>query len=254
MQSVLRSSLLSRHGFSHGFSTRSGGVSPAPFESLNLGRSVGDEPEHVAENHRRFAARVGYEPARIFELSQVHGRRARQVEAHEDASEVRREEGDALLTAAAGVAIGIRAADCLPLLIGDPETGAVAAVHSGWRGTSVGVGVATVEALLQRSAVPASRLCAAIFPHIRACCFEVGDEVAETLAAVVSDREVIVRGHDKPHVDLARVVRAQLTAAGMDAALIDDVPGCTRCEPERFFSYRREGQRSGRHLAVIIAR
>ena len=127
MQSVLRSSLLSRHGFSHGFSTRSGGVSPAPFESLNLGRSVGDAPEHVAENHRRFAARVGYEPVRIFELSQVHGRRARQVEAHEDASEVRREEGDALLTAAAGVAIGVRAADCLPLLIGDPATGAVAA-------------------------------------------------------------------------------------------------------------------------------
>jgi copper oxidase (laccase) domain-containing protein len=103
----------------------------------------------------------------------------------------------------------------------------------------------------------ASQVRAAIFPHIRACCFEVGDEVAEPLAATAAranaPASVIETRRAKPHVDLAAIVRSQLASAGVPLDQIDDVPGCTRCEPERFFSFRRDGQRSGRHVAAIVA-
>jgi polyphenol oxidase len=254
MDSVLRSPLLSQQGFKHGFSTRLGGVSQAPFASLNLGRSVGDDPESVAENHRRVAAAVGYPEGALFELSQVHGRSVRQIHRHESTAEVRREEGDGLLTLDHGVALGVRAADCLPLLLADPDSGAVAAVHSGWRGTAVGVASAAVQRMLDRG-VRADQIVAAVFPHIRGCCFEVGDEVVAQLAVHAPGRALVVGTSPagKPYVDLALVVRAQLTTLGMDPARIDDVAGCTRCEPERFFSYRREGARSGRHIAAIVA-
>jgi hypothetical protein len=111
-----------------------------------------------------------------------------------------------------------------------------------------------VDALLQRTSATASQLCAAIFPHIRPCCFEVGEEVAQELSLAAPGRSVVSRPGLKPHVDLAAVVRAQLLARGLDPERIDDVTGCTRCDPTQFFSYRREGQRSGRHLAVIVAR
>jgi YfiH family protein len=249
MNGVLRSPLLTRHGFVHGSSLRTGGVSRAPYESLNLGRAVGDDPAHVAENLRRFAAAVGYRADALFEVSQVHGRELRRVVPSASVEDVRRESGDALL-ASEGAAVGVRSADCVPVLLADPVTRRVAAVHAGWRGVALGVVPAAIAAL----AVPASRLVAAVFPHIRRCCFEVGDEVAEQLAQLQGGAAAIAREHGgKPHVDLASLVLAQLTAAGLAAQNIDDVPGCTRCEPERFFSYRRDGRASGRHLTAIVS-
>jgi YfiH family protein len=255
MQRVLQSGLLLRAGFSHGFSLRQGGVSLEPYASLNLGRVVGDDPAHVLENHRRMAEAVGYPHERVFELSQVHGRRVREVFAAESPAAVRQEEGDALLARERGVAIGVRAADCLPLLLVDPESRAVAAVHAGWRGTVLGVAVAAVQALRELAGAPASRLQAAVFPHIRACCFEVGDEVAEEIVRATPDRQanVVDRTRERPHVALAAVIRAQLLAAGLVADNLDDVAGCTRCDAERFFSYRRDGKRSGRHLLAVVS-
>jgi YfiH family protein len=216
---------------------------------LNLGRAVGDEPEHVDENLRRFAAAVGYQADALFELSQVHGRDVRSVAPSDAASAVRRESGDALV-ASGGAAVGVRTADCVPVLLVDPVTRRVAAVHAGWRGVALGVVPAAIEAL----AVPASRLVAALFPHIRSCCFEVGEDVAEQLAELPGAPAAIARRQgDKPHVDLARLVQAQLMAAEVASQNVDDVPGCTRCQPERFFSYRRDGRASGRHLTAIVS-
>jgi len=108
-----------------------------------------------------------------------------------------------------------------------------------------------VESLTRLGATP-GRLHAAVFPHIRACCFEVGDEVAAQLDACAPGRGVVVTGTGaRPHADLSRLAAHQLSALGLHVAALEDVPGCTRCEAARFFSYRRDGQRSGRHLAVI---
>lgn len=252
MQGVLRAERLSSHGFAHGFSTRQGGVSAAPYASLNLGGSVGDDTAKVTENLRRFAGWVGYEPSALFTLSQVHGARVRTLGATDQPEAVRAEEGDALV-ARPGTVLAVRTADCLPLLLADPATRCVAAVHAGWRGTVAGVVPGGVAALLAVCSAPPERLLAAYFPHIRACCFEVGTDVAAQLSAVAHAGDV-VRPGAKPHVDLAAIVRAQLMAAGLVARNIEDVPGCTVCDAERFYSFRRDASASGRHLAAIVAR
>jgi YfiH family protein len=264
MLSVLRANRLRELGFSHGFSLRAGGVSSGPYASLNLGGAVGDETANVAENHRLFADAVGYDAQRLVTLRQVHGNRVHVVTQLDDAAALRAEQGDGLV-ASGGAAIGIRTADCVPVLLADPATRRVAALHAGWRGIVAGVIGNTVSALTD----DATQLVAAVFPHIGVCCFEVGDDVAEVLAAVAPGIDVVRRGGwragvapgvdvvglagGRPHVALGVLVRAQLMAAGVPAAQIEDVPGCTRCDAERFFSFRRDGQQSGRHLTSIVA-
>lgn len=258
MIDVLESALLTAAGFAHGFSLRTGGVSRPPFHSANLGRAVGDEPEHVAENHRRLAARVGYRVQDLYESSQVHG--AVVLESSErSVAQVRAMEADALIARAAPRAVGVRTADCVPLLIGDRRTGAVAAVHAGWRGVVAGVAVAAVRALIASSGTASSGsrggdLVVAIGPHIRPDRFEVGDDVAEQIRGAALGAQVIVGRSPagRPLLDLTRALRAQLNGLGVEH--IDDVGGCTLAEPERCFSYRRDGASSGRHLSVIVAR
>jgi len=251
MGDVLRSALLTRSGFSHAFNLRSGGVSLAPFDTFNLGGAVGDDRAHVAENHQQFAHAAGYATGALFEVNQVHGGAVRLV-GDEDPSTLRAREADGLIALAGRIAVGIRVADCVPVLLADPATGAVAAVHAGWRGVVSEVLEAAVRGLLQQGA-DAGNLRAAIFPHIRSCCFEVGDDVADTLRGASPVDGVIDRSRAKPHVDLAAIVQAQLQRLRLASMHIDDVPGCTCCEPARFFSYRRDGKRSGRHLAAIVS-
>jgi YfiH family protein len=240
---VLRSRLLIDAGFRHGFSLRTGGVSEGPFASLNLGRSVGDDPARVEENYRRFIGAI--EVSEIFEASQVHGRAVAVVDGAE-VREIRAREADALIARSA--AVGVRTADCIPILIGDVRTGAVAAVHAGWRGVTLRVLDAALDALGGRP----EDLVAAIGPHIRPDAFEVGDDVAAQIAAAAHGEEVVRTGSAKPHVDLARAVRAQLAHRGVGR--VDDVGGCTLTEAERFFSHRRDAGKTGRHLAGIAAK
>jgi polyphenol oxidase len=205
---VLRSERLSREGFAHGFSTRLGGVSAAPFDALNLGRAVGDSAEAVAENHRRLAMVVGYTVERLFEVSQVHGAAVRLVGPGDDALDVRGLEADALVGGGEGVAIGVRTADCTPVLVGDPGSGRVAAIHAGWRGVVAGVVRAGVDALLAASGAAPGRLVCAIGPCIRAESFEVSEDVARAIEEAALGERVIVPRSPRPHVDLVRAVVA----------------------------------------------
>lgn len=259
---ALQSPLLLEAGFRHAFFTRLGGVSLPPWDSLNFAAGVGDDPAAVAENVRRAEQALGLAPGRLYFLSQVHGTAFRALEGTEGWDEVVRSVGDITLSAAAGVGCGIRTADCVPILLADRRTGAVAAVHSGWRGTASRVAVTGVRALreLIGAAGAEPELIAAIGPHIEACCFEVGDDVARELAAASSAGESAIRKPanqaepNKPHVDLRRIVRAQLEECGLEPSAIDDVPGCTVCDKERFHSFRRDRDRSGRLLSAIVAR
>lgn len=252
----IRSQLLLENGFRHGFSPRAGGVSQPPYASCNLGRGAGDDLEHVAENHRRYAASVGYTPEQLFELSQVHGREVRDVTPNDQPLLVRAQSGDGLV-ASRGAAAGIRTADCVPVLVADPRTRAVAALHAGWRGVALGVVPNGVERLIAVSGAPASRLIAGVFPHIAVCCFEVSEDVAQQLVAASPQPQaagLVERPlGTKPHVNLSAIVQQQLSAAGLTRESIDVVPGCTMCDAERFFSFRRDGRASGRHLTAIVA-
>ena len=142
---ILRSALLD--AFPHGFTTRQGGVSPAPWDSLNLGGAVGDAPERVAENWRRLEADTGLGFARV---RQVHGARA--VRADRPCAPV--EEADAVVSLRPGVAACVSVADCVPVLLADPGSGAVAAVHAGWRGTLARAAAEGVRALAREAGAP----------------------------------------------------------------------------------------------------
>lgn len=249
------SQLLLREGFRHAFFTRRGGVSRSPFDSLNFSRRVGDSQASVEANLHRAAEALGVPLGRLYFLSQVHGTEVVQLSGSEDRDEVVHRTGDATVSTSQGVACGVRVADCVPVLVGDRQTGAVCAIHSGWQGTALGVVCAAVTAL-RKLIGGEGDLVAAIGPHIERCCFEIGEDVAERLAACAPfETEVIVREDErKPHADLRRIVRSQLRALGLDDLAIDDVHGCTKCDADRFFSYRRDKERSGRHLAAIVTR
>lgn len=241
---ILRSALLDEHGFVHGFSTREGGVSEGAFACLNLARTVGDDPAHVAENARRFAEALG--GPRLYEVSQVHGREVVEVDGR-GVEAVRTIEADGLVARTAGDAVAVRTADCVPILLADVDSGRVAAVHAGWRGVEQRI----VEVAIARLGAAAS-LVAAIGPHIRLDAFEVSDEVAARIAAVAHGEPVVEARDPRPHVDLSRTLIAQLRHAGVER--VDDVGGCTHADATRFFSHRRDAGVTGRHLSAIVAR
>jgi YfiH family protein len=162
--------------FAHGFTTRAGGVSAAPYDTLNLGGKWGDEPAHVTENRRRVAEAIGGRP---FVARQVHGTVIRRVRAGDDLDAVARQEADGLCTDAPGLVLGVFVADCVPVLLADARTGACAAVHAGWRGTVAGILPAAVRTLASEFGARPSDLRVALGPAIGPCCFEVGLEVVD---------------------------------------------------------------------------
>jgi YfiH family protein len=245
---VLRAERMAAAGFVHAFSTRAGGISEGPYASLNLGRAVGDDLDRVNENARRFASAAGLDAAKIFDASQVHGHAVIQVRANDEPAALRAQQADALVARVHGHAVGVRTADCVPVLLADRRTGHVGAAHAGWRGVVANVVIEALRAMESSS----SDVIAAIGPSIGPCCFEVGDDVAVQLGQAAGDGIVIRGGFGKPHVDLWRAVEHQLHAAGVRT--IDTLGRCTVCEKERFFSFRRDGQKSGRMLSAIAAR
>jgi YfiH family protein len=248
----LESALLRGAGFRHAFFTRKGGVSQGAYSSLSFSVAAGDSEAHVKENLERAASELGVPSTRIHFLSQVHGRVAHVLSGNEVQSMLVLREGDALVSRAKGLACAVRSADCVPVLLADRRSGAVAAVHAGWRGAVNGIVSSAIEAM--RVIAPDPVLIAAIGPHISLAAFEVSDDVAETLLKASRDPHVVDRSRAKPHVDLRRMLRAELHDQGLAQAAIDDVWGCTVLEPERFFSFRRDGQASGRHLSAIVPR
>jgi hypothetical protein len=175
-------------------------------------------------------------------VKQVHS--ARVIEMRAETSE--NEEADAIVSRN-GIAISVRTADCVPILVADEASGAVAAIHAGWRGVVSGVVPSAVEMLARDR----SQLIAAIGPSIGSCCFEVGADVAEKIADASNASVITRRVGEKAFVDLRRAVRIQLARLGVADSKIEDVAGCTYCEKELFFSYRRDGANAGRLIAAI---
>jgi YfiH family protein len=249
----LRSELLSSAGFTHAFFTRRGGVSSGAFASLNLSLDVGDRPDDVAENRRRIADVLGVAEGRVYVPRQVHERGLLVVDGRAGAAEISTLPADAIISDGPGLACGVRTADCVPLLMACVETRRVAAVHAGWRGVVKEVARAAVEALVARGSRP-ERLLVAIGPHISPAAFEVGEEVARELRAASDvDGAVTVIAGQKPHAALGHILTAQLMALGVPSRHIEALSGCTFTDQHEFFSYRRDGKRSGRQLSAIVS-
>jgi YfiH family protein len=193
---------------------------------------------------------LGLDPQDVFLVSQVHGAGVVCPGAGAVPAAMRAEKGDAIVLSA-GQTGAVRVADCVPVLVGDPVSGRAAAIHAGWRGVVGGV----VPAALSHLRGNPRGMLAAIGPCIESCCFEVGDDVASTIEMAVPAPGVVARrAGGKGWVDLVAAVRAQLEASGVAAANIERVGSCTRCSPEKYWSYRREGASAGRIMGVIRAR
>lgn len=242
-------------GSVHCFSTRSGGVSEGHLASLNLGTHRGDAPENVRENYRILGTAVGFTPEQTVFTKQEHTDIIRRVGKADCGTGLLREQTvvcDGLITADPGVALCCFGADCTTILLFDPVTGALGAVHSGWRGTAMGIAARAVEAMGWEFRSKPADIHAAIGPCIGLCCFEVGPEVPDAMRnALGADAEPFFepRG-EKYHVDLKGINRLWLERAGLSA--IDVCPDCTRCQPERFWSHRAAGNARGSQAAIIM--
>lgn len=251
---LIESSVLRAHGFAGVFTTRRGGTSPVPFDSLNFADNTGDDPQHVAWNLELLKQHIPFCHG-IHTATQMHGTGAIWVsdEPTKSATETQ-PQADVLFTRDAGVAVAVRTADCLPLLLADPQTGICAAVHAGWRGTAAGIAKQAVEQMRAHGSIP-GRILAALGPCIGACCFAIGDEVADALSRVSKHPEHIRQHKDGGYAaDLALINREHLLSSGLKNENIEMLNRCTCCHPELFFSYRRDGAKSGRQLALVMRR
>lgn len=254
-----RSEILTKAGFTHAFSTRQGGVSVAPFHSADF--ALLRDAVALRENQRRLALALGFDPSRLFQAEQVHGaavfvpgQSAEDLNLGKlpDVEVARYAKADALVAREPGDTVGVRVADCVPILVADQGNGRVAAIHAGWKGVVADV-IGHALAALEPGAP--SELVAAIGPCIGACCFEVSHDVAEKIAAASTPACIVSRHAPlKAMVDLRLAAAAQLARLGMDGARVEQVGGCTRCDAAMYYSFRRDGDDAGRLLAVITAR
>lgn len=236
------------------FSTRRGGTSPAPYDSLNLGLAVGDDPGLVWSNRRRFVHTLGYTLADAVTASQVHGRRVATAE-----TDVLRPrpvgfvgEADGLITRATGRLLITFHADCVPVFLYDPAHHAGGLVHAGWRGTVQQIAGGAVRELAARFGTDPGNLRAVVGPAIGPCCYEVGEEVAGALeSAFPHAGGVVRRDGDRILADLWQANKAGLKAAGVPETQIAVSKLCTACRRDLFFSHRAEQGRTGRMAAAF---
>jgi YfiH family protein len=222
------------------FTTRAGGVSEGPYASLNLGAHTADASERVFENRRLAFAAVGADPRRAAMARQVHGATVRRAEAAAVVEDLDRPECDGLWSDEPGLALMLLTADCVPIVLvrTGGERPALAVLHAGWRGLLAGLPAAGVAAL-------GGEVAAVVGPGIGPCCYEVGAEVADPFREAFGG-DVVTRGK----LDLWTATERALRRAG--CSRVDRVDLCTACDPERFFSHRRDAGLTGRQ--GVIAR
>ena len=244
-------------GVRHGFSTRLGGVSPAPWDSLNLRPGMGDGREAMLENYRRFCACLGVEPEQTVLSRQVHETTVHICTASDVGKGLFRDRdysADALVTNEPGLALFVFSADCGTVLLHDPKTGAVGAVHAGWRGCAGGIAEKTVRELKRLYGANPADVRAALGPCIGQCCFETDADVPDAMRAALGDaaEPFLERRGPKWHVDLEGLNRHWLLRAGILPEHIDAAGLCTACHPDRFWSHRKMGEARGVQCAAIV--
>lgn len=237
-------------GLTHAIFTRQGGVSPPPWDSLNVGGSVGDDIVHVRENRIRSFNALGRDPASIHDVWLIHGTQAVHADAPRDLAE-KPPQADILTTDNPKVTLFMRYADCVPLLFHDARRGVIALAHAGWQGTVRGVAAATLEAMHRRYGTQARDVRAAVGPAIGPDHYEVGADVAEQVRAAFGARaDSLLETHGaRFHLDLWGANRLQLEGAGV--AQVEVAGLCTACHLEDWYSHRAEKGKTGRFGALI---
>lgn len=241
----------------HCFTTRLGGVSVGHLESLNLSMSQGDDPANVVENYRRIGAVLGFTPQDVVMARQTHSDIVLRVgREHRGAGLLREKlpECDALITNEPGVALFVSTADCTPILLHDPVTGAVGAAHAGWRGTAAAIGAKTVAAMVRCFGCDPRNIRAAIGPNIGLCHFETDADVPQAMVSAYGGEAeaFITQKGSKFYLDLKAINALSLRRAGVEH--IDISTECTVCQCDRFWSHRVTRGNRGAQGAIILCK
>lgn len=248
---------LEEAGFLNAFSTRLGGVSQLPKDALNLTQFKGDAKEQVEENRRRFLKAIGAEDATIVTVRQIHSTDRCFIKSMSQAKGAQ-QQCDAIMTKLKGVLLGVQTADCLPVLIADPKSGMMAAIHAGWRGTVGRITERTIADLMLAYGVNTRQCIAALGPVACVECYEIGEDVIEQYKQGFRYwRNLVVNFKEggKANLDVRAANIQQLIYGGITEDRIYTAPYCTMHNNELFFSYRRESggepSKVGRLLSVI---
>lgn len=243
------------NGVVAGFTTRNGGSSRPPFNSLNLGFHTGDQQAAVEANRAAMARAFALPPHLLLTVQQVHGSEILVIDQpNPDLSHFQRVECDAVITNQRGLMAGILVADCYPVVLYDPAGPAAGVVHVGWRGAAAGLIGRTVQAMEELFGSRPGQLCAAIGPGIGGHGYEVDRPVREAFRAGAGGWEQIARETRLGHwlLDLRLSCRLQLEAAGIGSSHIEAAAECTCCHRETFYSYRRDKGRTGRQMGFVL--
>lgn len=250
------SGILENGGILHGFSTRLGGVSGGYYASMNLQCSGSDGRENVLENYRRFCAALGTDVRNVVRSRQVHEDTVRHVTAADRGKGLFAERdytADALVTNEPGLGLMVFSADCIILLLHDPVTASVGAVHAGWRGTALDLPAKAVGEMGRLFGAGPENIRVAVGAGIGPCCFETHDDVPDAMrAAFGSGAEAHIRPRGgKWTVDLKGLNAWRLREAGVREENIDVCPDCTACRTDLYWSHRISGTRRGLQGALI---
>jgi polyphenol oxidase len=244
--------LLTHQKLIHGLYARLGGISPEPWASLNLGGTVGDERSHVVENRRRIFASAKRPVESIFDVWQVHGTQA--IPASEPRPlDSAHQPADIILTDQAHITLFMRFADCVPILLFDPQRKVVCLAHAGWRGTLSRACGAAVSAMVNTYGCAPANILAGIGPSICSACYEVGDEVAQRARASFngSANAILQKHGERFHLDLWEANRIALVEAGVKPEHIEVSGLCTAENTHLWYSHRAEHGKTGRFGALI---
>ncbi|MDP8257014.1 MAG: peptidoglycan editing factor PgeF [Candidatus Alcyoniella australis] len=248
---LMHSDLLERAGFVHGFFTRLGGVSQGALASLNLSFTQGDEARNVERN--RELVRTSLDAQTLLLVGQVHGTRVIVIADQQQTRSISEQppEADALVCSVPGVAIGVLTADCVPILLADPCSGAVAAIHAGWRGTFDDAPGAAVRSLCDEFGAKPGQILAALGPSIGPASYAVSPDLARQFIGRFGSN--VVDHGTAPRLDLWRANVLNLCRAGLDPQRIKVLAEDSFAQPERFFSHRRDPN-TGRQGSFILPR
>jgi YfiH family protein len=231
----------------HGVFTRKGGISPEPWNSLNLGGTVGDNPDYVQENLTRLLNASGFSQNQLVQVKQIHS--AKVVVADKAADVL--EEGDAMTTDREGLLLLMRYADCVPILFFDPEHLAIAIAHAGWMGTLNGVVSEVVRVMMSQYGTAPDKLLVGIGPSIGPDHYQIGDDVIIKTKEAFPDvyEQILNQDQDQVTLDLWKANQIHLMNMGVNQIEISEI--CTGCDQELWYSHRAEFGKTGRFAAVI---
>lgn len=239
----------------HGFSTRPGGVSVPPWDSLNLGVGRGDDIASVQENYRRFCAAIGTDVERVVLSKQIHEDNVRLVTAEDCGKGLWRERDytsvDAMICDQPNIPLVVFSADCGIILLHDEVRGAIGAVHAGWRGVAQGIVAKAAQAMVDTFGCKPEHIHAAIGPAISQCCFETDDDVPAAMHEALGDAvdPFMTWNGTKWHIDLKSINAMWLRKMGVQH--IDICDHCTACRPDLYWSHRKMGNARGAQIAMI---